>query len=234
MSARSCSRLPTVPPTTCSPNGKPFISRPMLRPPSPKHSTTPRESVRGSRRRCSGRRSSPGWAEVQFHRPTLLDPDKHRRDEFTSGETPLDEWLRRYASQNRRGNTAAVWVITDANHTVVCYATLSMTSVDRSAGPKPLSKGAPQQIPALLIGRLATHTRMAGLGLGTEMVKHILATAVELNIKAACRAVVVTALNAEALRWWQRFGFEPFDADDAANMDLYLLTKDIAATLAGL
>lgn len=171
---------------------------------------------------------------MQFQRPALLDPNKHRRDEFASGEITLDDWLRRYAGQNRRSNTAAVWVITDANHTVVCYATLSMTSVDRSASPKPLSKGAPQQIPALLIGRLATDTRMAGLGLGTEMVKHILATAVELNIKAACRTVVVTALNPEAFRWWQRFGFEPFSADDAANLDLYLLTKDIAKTLASL
>lgn len=171
---------------------------------------------------------------MQFQRPTILDPENHRRDEFTSGEAPLDEWLRRYASQNRRGNTAAVWVIADATQAIVCYATLSMTSVDRSATPKSLSKGAPQQIPALLIGRLATDTRVAGLGLGTEMVKHILATAAELNIKAACRAVVVTALNADAFRWWQRFGFEPFDADDKSNMDLYLLTKDIAETLASL
>jgi hypothetical protein len=31
-----------------------------------------------------------------------------------------------------------------------------------------------------------------------------------------------------------RFGFEPFGADDPANFDLYLLTKDIAATLANL
>jgi N-acetylglutamate synthase-like GNAT family acetyltransferase len=85
-----------------------------------------------------------------------------------------------------------------------------------------------------LIGRLATDTRVAGFGLGTEMVKHILTTAVELNIKAACRAVVVTALNADAFRWWQRFGFEPFNTDDAANVDLYLLTKDIAETLASL
>ena len=171
---------------------------------------------------------------MQFYRPTLLAPDKHQRSEFTCGETSLDEWLRRYAGQNRRGNTAAVWVIADVSQTVVCYATLSMTSVDRSASPKSLSKGAPQQIPALLIGRLATDTRVAGLGLGTEMVKHILATAAELNIKAACRAVVVTALNADAFRWWQRFGFEPFDADDTTNMDLYLLTKDIAETLASL
>jgi predicted N-acetyltransferase YhbS len=109
-----------------------------------------------------------------------------------------------------------------------------MTAVDRSSSPKPLGKGWPQQIPALLIGRLATDTRVAGLGLGTEMVKHILATAVELNIKAACRAVVVTAINADAFRWWQRFGFEPFNVDDAGNLDFYLLTKDIAATLDGL
>ena len=171
---------------------------------------------------------------MQFYRPTLLDPDRHRRDEFTSGEPSLDDWLRRYAGQNRRGNTAAVWVIADAGHRVVCYATLSMTSVDHSASPPPLAKAAPLQVPALLVGRLATDTRVTGLGLGTQMVKHILATAAELNLSAACRAVVVTALNPSAFRWWQRFGFDPFDAQDATNLDLYLLTKDIAATLARL
>lgn len=168
---------------------------------------------------------------MQFYRPTLLDPDKHRRDEFTSGESSLDDWLRRYAGQNRRGNTAAVWVIADATYRVVCYATLSMTSVDRSASPTPLAKGAPLQVPALQIGRLATDTRVTGLGLGTHMVKHILATAAELNVKAACRAVVVTALNPAAFSWWQRFGFDPFDAEDSTNLNLYLLSKDIAATL---
>ena len=167
---------------------------------------------------------------MQFYRPTLLDPARHRRDEFASGDVSLDDWLRRYAGQSRRGNAAAVWVIADATHRVVCYATLSMTSVDRSASPTPLAKGAPLQVPALLIGRLATDTRVTGLGLGTHMVKHILATAAELNVKAACRAVVVTALKPAAFSWWQRFGFDPFDAEDSTNLDLFLLTKDIAAT----
>ena len=76
---------------------------------------------------------------MQFHRPTLLDLERHRRDEFTSGDVILDEWLRRYAGQNRRGNTAAVWVIADATYRVACYATLSMTSVDHSASPAPLA-----------------------------------------------------------------------------------------------
>ncbi len=171
---------------------------------------------------------------MQFYRPTLLDLNKHQRDGFTSGEPSLDEWLGRYSGQNRRGNTAAIWVIADHDYRVVCYATLSMTSVDRSASPARLAKGAPIHVPALLVGRLATDTRVTGLGLGTQMVKHILATAVELNTKAACRAVVVTALNPATFRWWQWFGFEPFDAKDPTNLDLYLLTKDIAATLARL
>ncbi|KAA8956170.1 GNAT family N-acetyltransferase [Mycobacterium sp.] len=171
---------------------------------------------------------------MEFYRPTLLDPDKHQREGFASGEPSRDEWLRRYAGQNRRGNTAAVWVIADRGHRVVCYATLSMTSVNRAARPAPVATGAPMQVPALLVGRLATDTHVTGLGLGTHMVKHILATAAELNLKAACRAVVVTALNPGTVTWWQRFGFAPFDPEDPTNLDLYLLTKDITATLAQL
>jgi len=59
----------------------------------------------------------------------------------------------------------------------------------------------------------------------------VLATAVELNAKAACRAVVVTAISPDARRWWERLGFTPFHEDEAESNDLYLLTADIAATL---
>ena len=59
----------------------------------------------------------------------------------------------------------------------------------------------------------------------------MLATVVELNEKVACRAVVVTALNASARTWWERLGFHPFDPDDPELLDLYLLTSEIAATL---
>ena len=45
---------------------------------------------------------------------------------------------------------------------------------------------------------------------------------------------MVTALNPAAFSWWQRFGFDPFHAEDSTNLDLYLLTKDFAATLARL
>jgi GNAT superfamily N-acetyltransferase len=168
---------------------------------------------------------------TELRRPTPLDPKRHNRDQFDSGEPILDGWLRRYTGQNRRRDTAATWVITDADDAVVAYASVAMTGIDRSAAPPDLVKGAPNPVPALLLGRLAVDKHYANLGIGTALTAHVLATAVELNEKAACRAVVVTALNHPARTWWQRLGFHPFYPDDPAELDLYLLTSEIETTL---
>ncbi|MGI8558093.1 MAG: GNAT family N-acetyltransferase [Solirubrobacteraceae bacterium] len=168
---------------------------------------------------------------TELHRPTPLDPRRHDRDRFDSGEPVLDEWLRRYAGQNRRRDTAATWVIADAQRAVVAYASVSMTGIDRSAAPNLLAKGAPDPVPALLLGRLAVDRRNVGLGVGTALAFHVLATAVELNEKAACRAVVVSALSQDARTWWERLGFHPFDPEKSGELDLYLLTAEIDVTL---
>jgi GNAT superfamily N-acetyltransferase len=168
---------------------------------------------------------------VEFYRPCLLDVDKHRRDEFDCGDKSLNDWLQRYAGQNRRRDTAATWVIVDDQSRVAAYACVSMTSIDRSAAPAILAKGAPIRIPGLLIGRLGVDGKFARHGLGTALVLHILRKAVEINALAACRAVIVDALNPDAFQWWQRFGFTPLDPDDDGNLDLYLLTGDIESTL---
>jgi GNAT superfamily N-acetyltransferase len=168
---------------------------------------------------------------TELLRPALLDSRRHDREEFDSGEPVLDEWLRRYAGQNRRRDTAATWVIADTEDVVVAYASVAMTGIDRSAAPGALAKGAPDPVPALLLGRLAVDQRYANLGIGTSLAVHVLATAVELNEKAACRAVVVTALTRHARGWWEGFGFHPFDPDEPDQLDLYLLTSEIEATL---
>lgn len=165
---------------------------------------------------------------TEFRRPTTLAAE-HDRAQFQCGEASLDEWLRRYAGQNRRGNTAATWVIADHDYRVAAYATLSMTAVDHSAAPGLLRKASPDPVPALLVGRLAVDQSFAGLGLGTAMVRHLLATGLELNQSAACKAVVVTALHERSKQWWLWLGFEPFED---TSLDLYLLTADIATTLA--
>lgn len=172
---------------------------------------------------------------TEYRRPALFDPALHDRSTFSCAEPAYADWLRRFAGQSRRANTAATWVITDPDYTVVAYATLSMTAIDLSKAPAALTKQAPDPIPSLLIGRLAVDQHHEGLGLGTELVKHILATAVELNRTAAFKAVVATALNDAARRWWsERLGFVAFDPHDLQNFDLYLTTSTIAATIEAL
>jgi GNAT superfamily N-acetyltransferase len=119
-------------------------------------------------------------------------------------------------------------VIADQDYRMAAYATLSMTAIDYSAAPTRVRKSAPDPVPALLIGRLAVDHNFTGLGVGTALLRHVLATAVELNLSAACKAVVVTALNDRAKNWWLRFGFQPFNDN---GLDLYLLTADIHKTL---
>src|SRR5579859_7437689 len=114
-----------------------------------------------SPRRCAANGSSAGLTDLR--RPAPLDPARHNRDEFDSGEPVLDEWLRRYAGQNRRRDTAATWVIADSHDVVVAYASVSMTGIDRSAAPDVLAKSVPDPVPALLLGRLAVDRRYAGL-----------------------------------------------------------------------
>jgi GNAT superfamily N-acetyltransferase len=183
----------------------------------------------GSLRRWHGHASSLGLTELR--RPTLLDLARHDRAGFECGAPALDEWLRRYAGQGRRRDTAATWVIADADDVVVAHASIAMTGIDRPAAPAAVARHAPDPVPALLLGRLAVDQRYAGLGIGTALVARVLATAVELNAKAACRAVVVSALNGDVRRWWERLGFHPFDPADEDGLDLHLMTAEIEVTL---
>jgi GNAT superfamily N-acetyltransferase len=168
---------------------------------------------------------------TELRRPAPLDTRRHERSQFDCGEPALDDWLRRYAGQNRRRDTAATWVIADANNRVAAYASIAMTGIDRSAAPAPLAKQSPDPVPALLLGRLAVDRHYSGHGVGTALVAHVLATAVELNTHAAARAVVVNAINPNARRWWEHLGFHPSDPDEEECTDLYLLTVEIAKTL---
>ena len=169
---------------------------------------------------------------IELRRPEPLDTTRHDRSVFECGDASLDDWLRRYAAQNRRQDNSATWVITDADGVIVGYVALSMTGIDLSAAPPHLRRGSPDPVPGLLVGRLAVDRRYAGLGIGTALVGHVLATAVELNAKVACKAIVVAALNLQACAWWERFGFARVDPDDSDCLDMYLLTQDVERTLA--
>ncbi len=168
----------------------------------------------------------------ELRRPTPLGR-QHDRTQFNSGSPSLDDWLRRQASQSRRADTAATWVVADTDDRVMAYVAMSISAVDVSRAPSALAARGLTQVPVLLCGRLAVDHRYTGHGLGRVLVRLLLAKTINLNQTAACRAAVVHALDDRARAFWERFGFAPF-SDTPDERDLYLLTKDITATLDGL
>jgi hypothetical protein len=166
---KRCSSAPRPLPTSASPRSwcrQPHQRRKRSWPsaqasdsrPTPPLRSRPRSSVRRRSTaawltRCVG--SAPSAGLTDLHRPALLDPRRHQREQFDSGEPVLDEWLHRYAGQNLRRDTAATWVITDADDLGAAYASIVMTGSDRSAAPETIAQGAPDPVPALLLGRVA-------------------------------------------------------------------------------
>lgn len=169
---------------------------------------------------------------TELRRPAPLER-KHDRTRLDSGAQGLDAWLREQSGQSDRANRARTWVIADVDYRVVAYMAMSATMIDGSKAPKALQAGSLGEIPAILCGRLAVDQEYRRLGLGTTLVRLLLSKAAEVNQIAACRAVVVHALDSEARAFWERYGFEPFTSDPEER-DLYLLTKDIEATLSRL
>ncbi len=112
---------------------------------------------------------------------------------------------------------------------MVGYAALAFSAVDLSAAPAPLARHAPDPVPALLVGRLAVDLSMTGHRLGTTLVNQALAVALDASRGAGLRAVIVHAIDIDAVRFYEHLGLSPLSRDDP--FDLYILTKDLAATL---
>ena len=76
------------------------------------------------------------------------------REGFDSGAWELDEWLARYSWQNQRANNATTYV-TVLDGRVVGYYAIAVANVTSESTPVAGTKGAPRQVPCLLLARLA-------------------------------------------------------------------------------
>ncbi len=92
---------------------------------------------------------------------------------FDSGAPELDEWLVRYSWQNQRANNAVTYVSV-LDERVVGYYAIAVANVTSEAAPVPVAKGAPKQVPCLLLARLAVDQSMQGLGLGRGLLADVL------------------------------------------------------------
>ena len=162
--------------------------------------------------------------------PSAPEPlsEAHDLSQFTCGKPSLDNWLRTRALSNQKKGFTAVMVVHDAGR-VVGYYGLAPTAVVPSSLPRSIRTGqAPDPIPCLLMGQLATDSSWRGRGIGTGLLKHALQRCVQGATLIGGRALIVNAVDEEALDFWRRRGFLQ-SKDDPMVLARSIL--DIAASL---
>ena len=143
--------------------------------------------------------------------PERLGPH-HDLTSFENGRHPsLDDWLKRRALASE-GLSARTYVICDSDNParVMGYYAIATAMERRTALPSArLRHGMPEEIPLLLIGRLALDHAWQGLGLGTDLLADALRRCLAASDIAGARGVIVHAIDDEAAGFYRRHGFLP-------------------------
>lgn len=147
-------------------------------------------------------------------RPQVLAPERldtsHDTSSFRNGKHPsLDDWLRNRALASE-GLSARTYVVCTASEPtrVVGYYAITTAMEQRLALPNAkLRRGMPEQIPLLLIGRLALDQAYRGIGLGTDLLSDALRRCLAASEIAGVRAIVAHAIDDDVVGFYRHHGF---------------------------
>jgi predicted N-acetyltransferase YhbS len=154
----------------------------------------------------------------------------HSCEAFTCGRPELDEWLREAGlhAQSMRTARTFVWTRGDELAVVAAYFSLAAHVVRRTEAPARVGRGSPNEIPAILLARLALADELQGRGLGEELLWDALSRCVRASDTAGARLVVVDAIDTRAAEFYARYGFR---ALPARPLRLFQKVSDLAAAL---
>lgn len=140
---------------------------------------------------------------------------------FQCGIKPLDDYIRRYASQDMRKNVARVFVATPENNPqqMAGFFTLSAGSVSCSSLPESLAQKLPRYpVPVALIGRLAVAITFQGKGLGSILLADACQKISQASSVLAVAGIIVDAKDEKAIAFYTHFGFIPLQGQAGRMM----------------
>jgi GNAT superfamily N-acetyltransferase len=150
----------------------------------------------------------------------------HDLDSFDCGKASLNEWLKRYARHNQSVDAAQTYVV-HRRQRVTGYYSLAYGSVQREETFTRIAKGlARHPVPVIILARLAVDLCETGTGLGKALLKSALIQVDSAADIAGARALLVHAIDEEARKFYEHFGFEISPVNEYTLM---LLMKDLRA-----
>lgn len=133
----------------------------------------------------------------------------HEKTGFRCGKPPLDEFLTRFASQYAKRGLARTYVAVRGEEKAVCgYYSLAVGGVPFENAPAELSRKLPAHpIPVVLLARLAVDQSVQKAGLGRRLIGHAVENCLRVADQVGVVAVIVEAIDDEAVRYYQHYGF---------------------------
>ena len=150
--------------------------------------------------------------------PSLIPISKElAHASFDCGVPALDDYYRHYALKNDRLGIGKTFVAVDEGSRVLGYVTLSSAQVEAEKLPEDLRAKLPRYpAPAFRIGKLAVAKASQGQGVGRWLLAHAFNKALDVARHLGLCAIIVDAIDANAARFYLKYGFVPFEAQALA------------------
>lgn len=156
---------------------------------------------------------------------------EHRIDSFDCGKPKLTEWLKAHALGNEGRSSRTYVVLANTGPEagdVVGYYTLATGGVARSEMPWKIRQDLPNPVPVMMLGRLAVDERHQKKGVGPAMLREAMQRTLNISQAAGVRALMVHAIDDEAVTFYLQYGFVLFPAD---SRTMFLPIETLAAAL---
>lgn len=132
----------------------------------------------------------------------------HLLDDFSCGETTLDDWLRRRALINQQSGASRTFVVADPDRRVLGYYAIAAGAVSHAAATTNVKRNMPDPIPVLVLARLAVDRRAQGIKLGAALLQDAVFRAATVAQNAGVRALLVHSLHDHAKQFYEHYGFQ--------------------------
>jgi len=162
--------------------------------------------------------------------------EDHDVGRFNCGKRPLDRWLRKFALANQARDSSTTFVtcpVSDPRR-VAGYYTLTGAGVEHENAPEQIRKDMPEQytIPVIVLARLAVDIDFrpptTNPHLGATLLRDAFFRAVRAASDVGMKALLVDAIDDEARKFYERFGFQQSPTDP---LQLFLPMSVIRASI---
>jgi len=137
----------------------------------------------------------------------LLNPQKHKRNQFDCRVKELNSYIQRFTNQDQKKDLSRIHVLAK-DTCIIGYYSISSHAVSTLDLPdKQRSTNYPYS-PFLLLGRLAVDKNFQGQGYGGALIFHAFKITYEAAEKVGISGVVVDAKDENAVIFYEKFGFK--------------------------